>query len=265
MMPKSRIGLIYLYLFDALSLEKLLVYEFSYKEGFLTSQPSSRKAMNKKCQNCDLNNFQAAENCARCDSFLHEITVESDEAAHKKSLGSRILKRALVCAAVCLFTVFGFYISLIASADRLSYEQQATLDRAIEVLDSKGFSDEVFYLRYLAAFRASDHWLNASVVKEAAYAATNYPFEIMTIYPDFFEYTADDVERAAILLHEAKHLQGGEEKEAYKFVWENRKKLGWTKEKYGRSVIWINVRKQTREFAPDLFICEFSELGDCTE
>ena len=60
-------------------------------------------------------------------------------------------------------------------------------------------------------------------------------------------------------------LTGEDEKEAYKFVWVNRKKLGWTKEKYGRSVVWKNVRKQTKEFAPNLFICEFSEFNDCTE
>ena len=221
--------------------------------------------MNKKCHNCELNNFHTAENCARCHFALGEITVDSSEANEKKTLGQSILKRAVICIAMCLFTVFGFYISLIVSAKSLSYEQKTTVNSAIEILDRQGFSDEVFYLRYLTAFRATDHWLNASVVKEAAYAATNYPLEIMTVYPDFFDYTTDDVERAAILLHEAKHLQGDDEKEAYKFVWENRKKLGWTKEKYGRSVIWKNVRKQTKEFAPNLFICEFSDFNDCTE
>ena len=221
--------------------------------------------MNKKCQNCDLNNFHTSENCARCHNSLGNITVESGKAYNKRSLSSRILRRAIVCFGVIVFTVLGFYVSLIASADRLSYEQEATVTSAIAILERQGFSDEVFYLEYLTAFRASDHWLNASVVKEAAYAATNYPFEIMTLYPDFFRYTNDDVERAAILLHEAKHLQGEDEKEAYKFVWVNRKKLGWTKEKYGRSVVWKNVRKQTKEFAPNLFICEFSEFNDCTE
>lgn len=221
--------------------------------------------MNKKCQNCDLNNFHTAENCVRCHSMLGEISVESSGKRADKSIAKRIFQRAVVCIGVCLFTVFGFYISLIVSAESLSYEQEATVERAIEILDKRGFLDEVFYLEYLTTFRASDHWLNASVVKEAAYAATNYPFEIMTLYPDFFNYTTDDVERAAILLHEAKHLQGADEKEAYKYVWLNRKKLGWTKEKYGRSVVWKNVRKQTREYAPNLFICEFSEYNDCTD
>ncbi|NNE97744.1 MAG: hypothetical protein HKN25_01855 [Pyrinomonadaceae bacterium] len=221
--------------------------------------------MNKKCQNCELNNFHTVENCVRCNFALGEITVESSATEKKQSLGFRILKRAAVCFGVVLFTVFGFYLSLIGTAETLSYEQATTVNNSIKILEDRGFSKEVFYLRYLTAFRASDHWLNASVVKEAAYAATNYPFEIMTLYPDFFNYPLDDVERAVILLHEAKHLQGEGEKEAYKFVWENRKKLGWTKERYGRSVVWKNVRKQTKEFAPTLFICKFSEFEDCTE
>ena len=75
----------------------------------------------------------------------------------------------------------------------------------------------------------------------------------------------DDTERAAILLHEAKHLQGADEKEAYQFVWENRKKLGWTKETHGNSLVWRNVRKQTKEVAPNLFVCDINEYGDCTE
>jgi hypothetical protein len=70
----------------------------------------------------------------------------------------------------------------------------------------------------VAVFRANDNWLNASVEKENAYAATNYPFEIVTIYPDFFRFTVDDTERAAILLHEAQHLKGKDEKESYEFV-----------------------------------------------
>ena len=87
----------------------------------------------------------------------------------------------------------------------------------------------------------------------------------MTLYEDFFTYPVDEVERAAILLHEAKHLQGQDEKEAYEFMWKNRKKLGWISEKYQRSIIWQGVRKQTREYAPNLFVCDVNPFGDCTE
>jgi len=166
---------------------------------------------------------------------------------------------------VVITIIFGFYASLLISSDPLKSEDRAVVNSAIDLLDEKGFDEEVRYLRWLTSFRASDNWLNSMVPKENAYAATNYPFEIMTVYPDFFTYAANDTERAAILLHEAQHLKGAEEKEAYEFVWKNRAKLGWTRDKYLQSVLWRNVRKQTREYAPDLFICEFNEYNDCTE
>ncbi|MGH9819264.1 MAG: hypothetical protein ACRD43_03765, partial [Pyrinomonadaceae bacterium] len=118
---------------------------------------------------------------------------------------------------------------------------------------------------HLTAFHATDNWLNASVQKENAYAATNFPFEIITLYPDFFTLSIDYTERAAILLHEAKHLQGKDEKGAYEFVWKNRERLGWTSDRYHSSEIWQNVRKQTKDYSPFLFTCDFKEFGDCTE
>lgn len=137
--------------------------------------------------------------------------------------------------------------------------------KGIAVLEEKGFEREVFLLRYLTAYRSNDNWLNASTREENAYAATNFPFEIMTVYPEFFTQTIDDTERAAVLLHEAQHLKGADERQAYEFVWRNRARLGWTKAAYRNSLIWINVKKQTREFAPNLFACAWVEDGDCTE
>jgi hypothetical protein len=219
--------------------------------------------MSKKCPSCKLVNFTSAASCARCETSLADVPVINSPP--ERSLLSYILKRAVVCLVVCLVAVFGFYMSLITSAARLSYTQKKEVEKAIIVLEEKGFSDEVFLLNYVTAFRAEDNWLNASVAKENAYAATNFPLEIMTIYPDFFTYPVDDVERAAILLHEAKHLQGKDEKEAYEFIWKNRWKLGWTREKYAHSPVWENVRKQTREMVPELFNCSAKEFGDCTE
>jgi hypothetical protein len=163
------------------------------------------------------------------------------------------------------FTFTGFYISLVLSATELKTGEQKTVQRAIDILKKKGYGDEVFLLENLTAFRTSDNWLNMSVRKENAYAATNFPFEVMTLYPEFFNNTTDDLERAAILLHEAKHLEGKGENAAYRFVWINRKRLGWTAEKYGGSEVWLNVRTQTKEYAPGLFACETKEFGDCTE
>lgn len=175
------------------------------------------------------------------------------------------LKRVLICTFAIAFTVGGFYISLVGSASGLSFEQKQTVSRAVRVLERSGFDGEVMLLDYLTAYRSSDNWLNASVEKENAYAATNFPFEIMTIYPEFFDTPVDDVEHAAILLHEAQHMKGANEHDAYRFVWKNRDKIGWTREAYGNSIVWRNVRKQTREAVPELFMCEEKEFADCTE
>jgi len=67
------------------------------------------------------------------------------------------------------------------------------VQRAITVLVQKGFDRESDLLRKFTVFRSSDNWLNSSIEKENAYAATNYPFEIMTLYPDFFQFPLDDV------------------------------------------------------------------------
>lgn len=218
--------------------------------------------MNKKCPECKLVNFADADACARCEADL--IEVSSGETA-KVSLKAKIIKRAIVCLAVCILAIFGFYLSLLFTSKPLSYVEKTNVKEAIAVLEEKGFSEEVFLLDYLTSFRANDNWLNASTREENAYAATNFPFEVMTIYPDFFQYPVDSTERAAILLHEAQHLKGADEKEAYAFVWKNRKKLGWTKEKYADSIVWRNVRKQTMEIAPHLFVCSEKEFSDCTE
>lgn len=183
----------------------------------------------------------------------------------KKPKAKTIRRRVGICIIVVFCVVAGFHLSLLFSAKGLTTEQRVEVNRAIILLEERGFANEVFYLKYVAAFRSEDNWLNASVPKENAFAATNFPFEIMTLYPDFFTYPVDDTERAAILLHEAKHLKGADEKEAYEFVWLNRVKLGWTKEKYHDSFVWENIRRQTKEYVPLMFNCENSELGDCTE
>lgn len=176
-----------------------------------------------------------------------------------------IAKRSIACFLVLLIVLAGFYLSLIGSARSLSYEQKQNVKRSIAVLREKGFTDEVFYLENLAIFRSSDNWLNSSVAKENAYAATNFPFEIITLYSDFFTYPVDDIERAAILLHEAKHLGGADEHEAYEFVWKHREQLGWTSDKYTDSDVWLSIRKQTMDNVPELFVCAELVYYDCTE
>ena len=129
--------------------------------------------MQKKCPNCQLVNYPNAENCLRCQTDLPDVlTVEAPE-KDKKSLKNTILKRAAVLFAVILFTLFGFYLSLIGSAKRLTYDGQKSIEQAILILQDKGFSREVFLLRNLKAYRATDNWLNASTSERKAYAGKN--------------------------------------------------------------------------------------------
>mgnify|MGYP003390023534 CR=1 FL=1 len=178
----------------------------------------------------------------------------------KKSIVGRLSTLILVCTA----TLAGFYASLVYSATALVNEESVVTFEAIQLLEDKGFTEDARWLRRFVVFRSNDNWLNASVEKENAFAATNFPFGIITLYPDFFDLPADKVERAAILLHEAQHVKGDDEKAAYEFVWKNRKKLGWTAEQYGASELWRIVQKQTKDYAPMLFICDFNPNGDCT-
>ncbi len=218
--------------------------------------------MHKKCRDCQLVNFSGAVKCSRCGSVLELIP---DRSAIVEDPGNTFRRRASVCVLVCIVLLAGFYLSLIGSARSLSWEQEQTVRNAIAVLRDKGFSDEVLLLDNFAVFRGTDNWLNASVAKENAYAATNFPFEIITLYPDYFTYPVDDTERAAILLHEAKHLAGKDEHDAYEFVWKHRKQLGWTADKYGGSPVWQNIRQQTRDNVPLLFVCNANNFGDCTQ
>lgn len=175
-----------------------------------------------------------------------------------------LIHRLLILFAVSMGALGIFYSSLVFTASPLNPEAKERVQSAISLIEKRGFINEAYLLRDLATFRGSDNWLNSTIAKENAYAATNYPFAIITLYPDFFTYPENDTERAAILLHEARHLKGYGEEDAYEFVWRNRKYLDWTEENYGDSVVWLNIRKQTREYAPNLFICEFNAGGDCT-
>jgi hypothetical protein len=217
--------------------------------------------MKKKCPNCELVNFSEASECLRCSSRLTEVVSEPVRSSRIRNF----LVRAAICIFVCFIAIAGFYLSLIMSSHGLNIEQKSELRRASSLLKERGFQNQAFLLDSVTVFRGSDNWLNASVAKENAYAATNYPFEIITLYSDFFTYPKDDIERAAILLHEAEHLKGKNEHDAYDFVWRHRAQIGWTRDRYASSPVWQNIRKQTRDNVPELFNCPDREVGDCTE
>jgi hypothetical protein len=166
---------------------------------------------------------------------------------------------------VGLFTILVFYFTLIISSNPVTPAQFEKIDKAIELLAEKGFEREVFLLRNATLFRNTDNWLNSAVDKENAFASTNCPFGMITIYPDFYDRAADDTERAMILLHEVQHLQGTDEREAYSYVWQNRHKLGWTMTPYGTTETYVTIELQTREHAPELFTCPDKLWNDCTE
>jgi hypothetical protein len=168
------------------------------------------------------------------------------------------------CTLAAMATLGAFYCSMLATSSTVSASEMRTISRAIDLLDKRGFGREAFLLRNTVSFRSTDNWINASLANENAYAATNFPFEVVTVYPDFYAKAVDDTERAMVLLHEAQHLQGGNEADAYAYVWQNRARLGWTQLSHGTTETYITVGEQTRENAPELFSCRSNLWSDCT-
>lgn len=207
-------------------------------------------------------NSAKAESCVKCRGGLVSVSGAGMKRAPR---AKKAAVRIGFCIATVVVVLAGFFVSLIVTSNRLDSSQRAQLESAIRILREEGFGDEAVYLDGLAIFRGSDNWFNALIPKENAFAATNFPFAVITLYPDFFAYPKDDVERAAILLHESRHLIGGDEPDAYGFVWKNRHKLGWTRDAYADSPVWSNIRRQTREQVPSLFACPDKEFDDCTE
>ena len=189
-------------------------------------------------------------------------TVESlSKTNRKRSLRNLLLTNVIVGT----LTVAGFYFSLLATSQPVNSADMAEVNRAIDVLATKGFGREVFLLRHTVTYRSTDNWLNRVIFKENAFAATNFPFQMITLYPDFYTKATDDTERAMVLLHEAQHLQGADEQNAYAYVWKNRARLGWTRNIYGWTPTYMDVAGQTRENAPELIVCNLKLSGDCTE
>lgn len=176
-----------------------------------------------------------------------------------------IFQQTLTHAASAVLAIIAFYLSLVSTSLPPTSAEQERIDSAIQLLADRGFSDEVFLLKGTTTFRATDHWLNSFIPKENAYASTNFPFQIVTVYPDFYSKAVDDTERAMVLLHEARHLMGEDENQAYAYVWKHRKQLGWTLRSHGTTESYVTIEQQTREMAPELFNCPEKPWEDCTE
>ena len=219
----------------------------------------------RKCPRCGLVNFADAESCKRCGTALADVAATPVEDAPARRGARWLIKRALVVAATVLSLLLIFYGSLLKSSDRLSYDQQQVLASSIRTLEQGGFSREAFVLRNFVAFRATDNWWNRWVGHREAYAATNFPFEVVTLYPEFFTNAVDDTERAVILLHESYHLSGSKEPAALEGTWRSKRRLGWTKERYEQTKVWRNTRELTLNQVPQLFRCGLENNADCTE
>src|SRR3954453_275129 len=105
--------------------------------------------MNRKCPICQLVNFSHDQLCVRCGAEIHETENTTPKPGFLKTA---IVRRAVVCMAVLILALAGFYASLVFSADRVGTDEQRKIDAAINLLDACGFGEEVFYLKNLAVF-----------------------------------------------------------------------------------------------------------------
>jgi hypothetical protein len=219
----------------------------------------------KRCPQCGLVNFENAAHCKRCAMPFDVRVISESGGTEPNDSGRSFKKRIAWIVCVSLSILLLFYTSLRLTSDRLNPEQQQVVERAVRVLKDKGFDTDALVLSKLASFRTSDNWWNVQTGHHEAYAATNFPFEIVTLYPEFFDVAVDDTERAAILLHEARHLLGSGELAAFEMVWRSKGQLGWTGEHYGETRLWKSTAQLTRSNAPHLFVCGSSSQESCVD
>jgi hypothetical protein len=223
-------------------------------------------AANWKCSECGLVNYASVEVCRRCrNAFTDELApAVALEVEVPQGHAHRIAKRAICLTLVVVAVVFGWSRSLLLTSDPIDDHQREVVFRSIQILDRAGFSRESAMLRHFANFRATDNWWNLYLGHQDAYAATNFPLGVLTLYEPFFRTTVDDNERAVILLHEAQHLVGAGEEAALDRVWREKHRLGWTTEEYSQTKVWKNTREWTQSSVPSLFACGPNHLSDCT-
>ena len=221
----------------------------------------------RKCPDCGLVNVGSDKTCRRCGTALHEEEFiehpRTELAVPLKPKKRSLLKRLLWIISATAILLMIFYASLLFSADKPNPNQLGQIQSAIDLLQMRGFSREAFVLNHVASFRTTDNWLNAYVGHHDAYAATNFPFEVVTLYPEFFEAPVDDCERAAVLLHEARHLFGDGEDAALENTWKSKRQLGWTTEKYKQTRVWDATMRLTKAQFPYMFQCGGDGETDC--
>lgn len=231
----------------------------------MSQHPAALSAGRRTCAQCGLVNFAVNETCRRCGAALTSAddTEQEHETAPAPVEKRGVRRRVLWLIGVTWTIVFVWSRSLVFTSDALELNQRQVVRQAIAILEQAGFSKEVFMLRQLTNYRATDSWWNQYQGHREAYAATNFPLEIVTLYPAFFEVAVDDTERAVILLHESQHLLGFGEDAALEHVWREKQRLGWTAESYVQTRVWRNVREWTGSSVPALFQCGADGRSDC--
>ena len=218
-----------------------------------------------KCTNCGLVNISADEHCRRCGAQLTALdaagSIESDSAS--KSRGRSLFRRVMWIVSTTLIILIVWYFSLLISSDGLQPDQYLKVDVATSLLELRGFRREAFVLRHATMFRSTDNWWNRYLGHRDAFAATNFPFEIVTLYPEFFNTPVDDTERAAVLLHEARHLLGDGEEAALRSTWMAKQRLGWTADRYSQTKVWDSTERLTKAEFPYMFQCGSDGKSDC--
>ncbi len=221
----------------------------------------------RKCANCGLVNTGSDETCRRCGTSLAD-EERTDPIAAEPTAGNSTKKRGFfkrvtwILGATLVILVI-WYVSLLISSDGLQPDQRQKVQNAIALLQQQGFNREAFILKHLVVFRGTDNWWNSYVGHRDAYAATNFPFEVVTLYPEFFDVPVDDRERAAVLLHEACHLMGDGEDSALQSTWRNKPRLGWTADKYKQTRVWNATEQLTKARFPYMFQCGSDGQSDC--
>lgn len=221
-----------------------------------------------KCPRCGLVNVATDKECRRCGELLGaSVSGEAASSNETETRGKKrgLFRRLLWIVAVTVSFLFLCYASLLATSEPLGLEQRELVDKAIGILEEKGFDSESSVLRHLVTYRSTDNWWNKYVGHRDAYAATNFPFEVLTLYPKFFKDSVDDNERAAMLLHESLHLFGSGEERALESVWREKRRLGWTTDKYAESKVWKSTRELTMSLVPSLFQCGPDGRSDWVE
>ena len=230
------------------------------------AEPAVATAARRKCPQCGLVNFADVDSCRRCRSDLFDVPAPSAEvktpSAHSEQSRGMWRRIGFIAGAIVL-CIFGWSRSLLLTSTPIDDGQRQVVMHAVQTLEQAGFSREVVMLRNFANYRSTDNWWNTYLGHSQAYAATNFPLGVVTLYEPFFHATTDDTERAAILLHEAQHLLGAGEPAALETTWREKSRVGWTADAYGETKVWNNTKEWTTADVPSLFQCGTDGHSDC--